>query len=93
MIAGQGVAVAYWVYENWTSEQKAIVHAGNCGYCNDGRGRTPNRQGEKNGRWHGPFPTLEEANQAAQATGRPVRQDRCVMPVRERSCSDHSTDG
>lgn len=70
--------MAYWIYENWTAEHKAVVHAGSCGHCNEGRGRTPNPLGEKNGRWHGPFPTLDAANQAARATGRPTRQHRCV---------------
>jgi hypothetical protein len=70
--------MAFWVYEHWTEEPKAIVHAGSCGQCHDGRGRDVNRRGDPDGRWHGPFPTLEEAHQAAQATGRPVRQHRCT---------------
>ena len=78
MIATLGIEVAFWVYENWTTENKAVVHAGNCGHCNDGRGHTPHRAGEKNGRRHGPFPTLVEANQAAQDTNRPSRFHRCI---------------
>jgi len=31
-----------------------------------------------NGRWHGPFDSLEEARRAAEDTAKPVRQHRCV---------------
>jgi len=78
MIARRRTGVAYWVYENWTAEHKAVVHMGNCGNCNDGLGCHTNRLGEKNGRWHGPFDTLSAADKAAKTTGRPTRQHRCA---------------
>ena len=65
--------MAYWVYENWTAESKAVVHHGRRAYCNEGRGWRDNPLGNKNGRWHGPFPTASAATKAAVATGRPAR--------------------
>jgi len=70
--------MSYWVYENWTAESKAVIHRGDCGNCNEGRGCHKNIRGEANGRWLGPFETLREAEAAAKATGRPVRYHRCV---------------
>lgn len=70
--------MAYWLHENWTAKRKAVVHVGSCGHCNDGRGKTPNRLGEKSGRWHGPFPTVTAADQAAKATGGPARHHSCT---------------
>jgi len=70
--------MSYWVYENWRAEQKAVIHRGNCGHCKDGRGCHDNPLGNSNGRWHGPFYTIEDAERAAQRTGRKVRRHRCV---------------
>jgi hypothetical protein len=25
--------LAYWVYQHWAAEQKAVIHSGQCGYC------------------------------------------------------------
>lgn len=61
-------AVQYWVYENWTHE-KAMIHEGRCSYCNDGRG-IHGGSGNRNGRWHGPFGSRNEAERKAAATGR-----------------------
>jgi hypothetical protein len=62
----------YHVYENWTAEDKAIIHFSDCGYCNEGHGiHDPARKTEgKHGRWHGPFDTYAEALKAATRTGR-----------------------
>jgi hypothetical protein len=65
--------MAYWIYENWTAESKAVIHQGTCGYCNDGRGCHANPLGNRNGKWHGPFLTYEEAEQIAKNTGRLVK--------------------
>ena len=70
--------MAFWVYENWLAEKKAVVHIGTCGNCNDRQGCHQNRLCEKNGRWHGPFPTLAAADKAAKATSRPSRHHRCT---------------
>ena len=63
----------FYIYENWVAEQKAVIHIGSCGYCNYGQGCHINIRGNRNGKWHGPFYSLEEAKNAAKNTGRPVR--------------------
>ena len=70
--------MSYYVYENWRAENKAVIHTGFCGNCNNGRGCHENPLGDRNGRWHGPFDTLDEARRAAQNTGRAFREHRCV---------------
>ena len=66
---------SFYVYENWTvSPKKAIVHLGACSFCNSGRG-VHQRASGRNGRWHGPYSSLlNEADQAAAATGRERRE-------------------
>jgi hypothetical protein len=66
--------MSFWVYENWTAENKAVIHIGTCGNCNDGQGCHPNPLGKRNGQWRGPFNTLKEAEVAAAATQRPIRK-------------------
>lgn len=70
----------YWVYENWTAEKKAVIHLSTCGSCNDGGGCHANSRGDRNGRWHGPFETLVDAEGFASSLGeRTVRKcSRCV---------------
>lgn len=68
----------FWGYENWTAEQKAVIHKGSCGHCKEGRGCHQNILGEKNGRWLGPYSTLADAQSAANATKRSVRRHLCV---------------
>ena len=62
--------MSYYVYENWTAENKAMIHKNTCGFCKDGRGCHKNPLGNRNGRWHGPFDSLEEAKRTAENTGR-----------------------
>ena len=60
----------YWIYESW-SHNKAIVHRGDCEFCQNGT----NRQGEKttrNGSWTGPYATSAIAMAAATKTRRRV---------------------
>jgi hypothetical protein len=61
----------YFVYENWTAENKARIHYGHCSYCNYGRGIHPGT-GNRNGCWHGPFKSFKEAKKVAIDTGRDV---------------------
>jgi len=65
--------MSYWVYENWRAESKAVIHHCACGYCNNGNGFHRNIHGNRNGQWHGPLPTYEEAMEKARSTGRPVK--------------------
>ncbi len=71
--------MTYYVYENWTAEHKAVIHRATCGYCKEGQGCHKNPLGERNGRWLGPFRTLDEADRAATATRRFVRRHKCVL--------------
>jgi hypothetical protein len=57
--SAQGNTRAFYVYENWTNK-RARLHRADCSHCNDGRGSQVG-SGEKNGRWHGPFCSIEEA--------------------------------
>lgn len=63
----------YYIYENWTAEQKAMIHRSGCSFCNSGRGIHSGAT-DRNGKWHGPFSTLPAATQAAARLGRPVRR-------------------
>jgi len=68
----------YWVYENWVAESKAVIHTSTCGFCNNGAGTGRNIRGERNGKWHGAFGSLDEAETVARGTGRPMRRHACV---------------
>ncbi len=77
--------MSYYVYENWTAEHKAVIHRSSCGNCNEGRGCHENLLGNKNGKWHGPFVSLEKARRVAENTGKPVRFN---IDVYESICKD-----
>ena len=53
--------MGYRVYENWTAEQKAVVHREDCGHCNFGKGCHDNPLEDENGRWSERFETFGEA--------------------------------
>ena len=58
-------AAEFFVYENWLAgPHKIVVHRGNCGQCNHGKGR-PAGHDANHARWHGPYSTLAEARQVA----------------------------
>jgi len=71
-------SMTYHIYQSWTVH-KARVHFSDRGFCNNGKGIHPDA-GTNNGRWLGPFPTLDEALHAAQATGEPVSKCRFCRP-------------
>jgi len=57
--------MSYYVYENWRAQGHYMkVHLSHCGQCNGGEGAHPGA-GNLNGKWHGPFGTLQEATTAA----------------------------
>ena len=68
---------AFWVYEHWAAESKAVVHRSTWGSCRDGHGCHDTKRGEQNGRWRG-FALESEARAYAKNTGRPVRIHRCI---------------
>jgi F-type H+-transporting ATPase subunit beta len=71
----------FWVYENW-AVRKAVIHRGECAYCNHGAGIHGGGR-SRNGRWHGPFGTVGEAHNQARQTGQPDRRGCkvCAPPV------------
>lgn len=75
----------FYIYEHWTAEKKAVIHRGECSFCNYGDGIHQNIRGEKNGRWHGPFDSYEEARGIAEGfRNREVRDCKfCLRETRE----------
>jgi len=72
--------VSYYVYESQL-QRHARIHDGECGHCQDGQGKHGLGSATPTGRWHGPFETLEGAQQAAAGLGH--RDSRaCRMCVR-----------
>lgn len=65
----------YWVYEN-SPTNRVTVHASECGFCNDGKGRKPDKIVKEN-IWHGPFEDELSATLFARRTGRPHAVHRC----------------
>lgn len=57
--------MAFWVYQNWTAEKKAIIHHESCGFCNAGKGIHSKKEDKRNGTWHGPFETYLLAKEKA----------------------------
>jgi hypothetical protein len=66
--------MSFWVYENWV-RHKAIVHRGECSFCNDGNGLHGSRQ-TKSSTWHGPFDTAGNALSRARGCRR-TRTEGC----------------
>jgi len=72
--------MSYFIYENWQAgPHKAVIHAANCGFCNDGKGRAGGYD-PRHAKWHGPYETLNAArNVSAGLSGVVDRhEDRCV---------------
>jgi hypothetical protein len=58
--------MSYYTYENWRAEgRKGTVHAGECGFCNQGKGLSGGAR-SNNGKWHGPFDSVASAKGAVQ---------------------------
>lgn len=58
--------MAYHIYENWVAEKKAVIHEGNCKFCNHGKGCHENILGNRNGKWHGPFESFSKTEEVAK---------------------------
>ena len=67
----------YYFYHNWTAEKggKAIIHRGDCSFCNNGRG-IHNTGQTRNGQWIGPFNTKFYAIDKAKSVNA-ARVDLC----------------
>lgn len=69
----------YYIYYNWTAKLKVgTIHRNQCGHYQNGKGKIPNAQNERNGRWQGPFPTLESAEQSIRKQDYTIAHDRCI---------------
>ena len=65
--------MTYHFYENWTVRpQKAKIHFSDCSFSNYGTGTDKPKDDGKNGTWHGPFATFQDAYDAALRTGKKV---------------------
>lgn len=57
----------FLVYENWTADQKAVVHKSSCGHANHDRisEQWLRKNHARNDRWYGYFLTLKDATDFA----------------------------
>lgn len=75
-----GFSAEYFIYENWTAEKKAVIHKGDCPYCNHGDGIHKEKT-EKNGCWHGPFSDFDDALRSANSIqNRDVKRCKFCVP-------------
>jgi len=88
------VKLRFWIYENWTAENKARIHRADCTHCNDGRGIHPDKEEGRNGQWDGPYLTyseaIEKARQLRQLEGRVISDCKKCQPS-SRLETKHST--
>jgi hypothetical protein len=66
-------AGSYWIYENWRTDNKAVIHKASCSHCNNGNGIGVKIHGDSNGKWHGAFSTIAEAYSYSLSLRRPTR--------------------
>ena len=76
VIEGEASGMSFYVYEN-TVRDKAIVHRGNCSFCNEGAGLHGSRT-TKSSTWHGPYASAHEAMVKAKACRR-TRTEGCAV--------------
>jgi len=69
--------IEYYFYFNWTAKRgkKAIIHRGDCPFCNYGRGIHKNKT-DKHGRWSDLYPSKQLAYEAVKKLN-PARLDFC----------------
>jgi 4-hydroxy-tetrahydrodipicolinate synthase len=78
--APAAVGSPFFIYENWAAgPHKIVLHRGSCGQCSQGKGR-PSGHDVNHAKWHGPYATLPEARDVAQAmSGILIRSEcKCV---------------
>ena len=70
----------FWVYENWRADgHRATVHRSDCSSCNSGAGVHGGGQ-TPNGKWNGPYQSVDEARTAASRDAK-LRQCRRCRPA------------
>ena len=76
--------MSYYIYENWRAGlHKAVIHVGDCRYCNHGQGRLDGQYDRDNAEWSGPFSDLETARRR-QKTMRAKEKTECGSCLRRR---------
>lgn len=65
------MSASFWVYVN-EPNNKAMVHSGDCAFCQDGRGMTAEKL-LQNGRWLGPYSRDHAVAQARRAGKKSTR--------------------
>ena len=59
--------MSFFIYENWQAgPHKVVIHHSSSGHCNEGTGRSRGTFDPKNGAWHGPYPSLENARRKSR---------------------------
>jgi hypothetical protein len=54
-------AMSYYTYENWRARgHRATIFIGTCAFCDNGKGQSTGTRSD-NGKWHGPFDKLSDA--------------------------------
>lgn len=70
--------MSFWIYEYLAGRRSVTIHAGSCGFCKEGHGRSGRGTKPANGRWLGPFESLAGARGVAEALPPAVvSEDRC----------------
>ena len=71
---------SYHVYENWRAGiHKAVIHKAECGNCKNGFGQSGKGTRTDNGKWLGPFDTLEQTVLIARNTGGKTSYGKCCI--------------
>jgi len=61
--------MTYYFYENWRAKTHRVkIHRADCGSCQNGKGQQAS-DSVANGKWHGPYTSVEAAVAEAVTTG------------------------
>ncbi|WP_286829242.1 hypothetical protein [Kordiimonas sp. UBA4487] len=67
--------MSWWLYQNWRAgRHKAVLHAGDCRFCNHGMGVSGGHANPLNGVWIGPFHKQKDAEDKQRTLPVQVRQ-------------------
>lgn len=67
--------MSYWYYWDIPT-RRVMVHAAECGHCQNGKGKTTITQPDVNG-WEGPFDSVAAAQSDAAKHNLPITNHRC----------------
>lgn len=69
--SAKATKTGFWIYEDLPTN-RCSIHAGDCGFCNHGTGTKRKKKSAGSGHWHGPFETLESAQDRVAEIDRPL---------------------